>query len=210
MGAPDVSLVPLEPHGRDLDELSVVSERAFHYDPFFVFLEPREIRRSRFLALFCRSAVGSLGDAVQVTGARQSDGRLVGVAAWIPPGRYPPSLPVQGRQTLGALRAMALRPSTLWKGLRYVAASERAHPKDLLWYLFLLVVDPSVQRAGIGTRLQEPGLEQADKDGLDCYLETQKFDNVAYYRRFGYEVVEELRPVPNGPSLWTMRRATKQ
>ncbi len=75
-----------------------------------------------------------------------------------------------------------------------------------MWYLLLLVVDPSVQRGGIGTRLQAAGMEQADQDGLDCYLETQKPDNVPYYRRFGYEVVEELRPVPAGPPLWTMRR----
>ncbi|MBV8463434.1 MAG: hypothetical protein JO368_09075, partial [Acidimicrobiales bacterium] len=42
--------------------------------------------------------------------------------------------------------------------------------------------------------------------GLDCYLETQKEDNLAYYRRFGYDVEHELRPVPNGPPLWTLRR----
>ena len=76
-----------------------------------------------------------------------------------------------------------------------------------MWYLLLLVVDPLVQRAGIGARLQAPGLKAADQEGLDCYLETQKLDNVAYYRRFGYEVVDELRPVPDGPSLWTMRRS---
>jgi ribosomal protein S18 acetylase RimI-like enzyme len=209
MGPPDVSLVSLSPRGSDLEQLALVSARAFHYDPFFAFLEPREVRRARFLALFSRTAVGGLGDAVKIAGARQADGRLVGVAAWIPPGRYPPPLKAQSRQFVGALRAMALRPATLRKGLRYVAATERAHPKDPLWYLFLLVVDPSVQRLGIGTRLQEPGLQQADQEGLDCYLETQKFDNVAYYRRFGYEVVEELHPVPDGPPLWTMRRATR-
>jgi predicted N-acetyltransferase YhbS len=76
-----------------------------------------------------------------------------------------------------------------------------------LWYLLLLVVDPSVQRGGIGTRLHGVGLDMAQEEGLDCYLETQKFENLAYYRRFGYEVVDELRPVPKGPSLWTMRQS---
>ena len=49
-------------------------------------------------------------------------------------------------------------------------------------------------------------LEVADREGVDCYLETQKPENLAYYRRFGYEVVEELQPVAGGPPLWTMRR----
>ena len=69
-----------------------------------------------------------------------------------------------------------------------------------MWYLLLLVVDPLVQRAGLGTRLQAPVLEVADREGVDCYLETQKPENLAYYRRFGYEVGEELRPVAGRPS----------
>jgi ribosomal protein S18 acetylase RimI-like enzyme len=206
MGSAEIALVPLSTRGRDLDELAVVAARAFHYDPFFEYLEPREIRRTRALALFFRSTIAALGSTGEVTGARQPDGRLVGVAAWIPPGRYPVALPAQLREVAGAFRAMILRPGILRDGLKYLMAIETAHPKDLLWYLLLLVVDPSVQRSGIGTRLQEPGLERADRDGLDCYLETQKFENIAYYRRFGYEVVKELRPVPSGPSLWTMRR----
>ena len=32
-------------------------------------------------------------------------------------------------------------------------------------------------------------------------LETQKEDNLSYYRRFGFEVVDRLRPVSDGPPL---------
>jgi GNAT superfamily N-acetyltransferase len=135
-----------------------------------------------------------------------ANGRLVGVAAWVPPGAYPLGVAGQARGFLGAGRAMALRPKGLRDGLRYMNAIERAHPKDPMWYLLLLVVDPSVQRAGIGAHLQEPVLERADEDGVDCYLETQSEDNLPYYRRFGYEVEAELGPVPGGPPLWTMRR----
>jgi predicted N-acetyltransferase YhbS len=101
---------------------------------------------------------------------------------------------------------MCLRPPALWDGVRYLLAIEKAHPKEPIWYLMLLVVDPSAQRSGIGGRLQQSGTEAADRGGLDCYLETQKADNVPYYRRFGYEVAKELIPVPSGPHLWTMRR----
>ncbi|MHB1854141.1 MAG: GNAT family N-acetyltransferase, partial [Acidimicrobiales bacterium] len=75
-----------------------------------------------------------------------------------------------------------------------------------MWYLQLLAVDPSVQRGGIGGTLQGQVYPQADRDGLVSYLETQKEANLAYYRRFGYELDRELHPVKNGPPLWTMRR----
>jgi GNAT superfamily N-acetyltransferase len=202
----DVDIAPLSNRGRELDDAAMVAARAFHHDPFFEYLDPHGITRARGLALFWRSELASLGARTQLSGARTPDGRLVGVSAWLPPGTYPPPASSQVRQLAGAARAMALRPPALLRGLRYLLAIEKAHPKDPLWYLLLLVVDPSMQRSGIGARLQEEGMAAADKEGLDCYLETQKPENLVYYRRFGYEVDQELRPVNEGPSLWTMRR----
>ena len=203
---PDIELVPLAPRGLDLDEAAVVAARAFHHDPFFEYLDPNPLRRARGLGLFFRAAVRALGSAGRITGARRADGRLMGVAAWVPPGLYPLPGRAQVGELVGATRAMAPRPAGLRAGMRYLFAIDQAHPKDPMWYLLLLVVDPLVQRSGIGTRLQTPVLETADREGVDCYLETQKPENLAYYRRFGYEVVEELRPVQDGPPLWTMRR----
>jgi GNAT superfamily N-acetyltransferase len=202
----EVEIQPLATRGNDLDEAAMVGARAFYDDPFFEFLEPHPLRRARGLALYVRAALFALGDAGRVSGARRPDGRLVGVAAWVPPGAYPLPAAKQARQMAGTFRAMMLRPPALLVGLRYLLAIEKAHPKDPLWYLLLLVVDPSVQRGGIGSRLQQEGLEDSDRDGLDCYLETQKAENLPYYRRSGYEVDSELRPVAGGPPLWTMRR----
>ena len=187
----------------------MVAARAFHNDPFFEFLDPKGVRRARGLALFWRSELAALGSGARVFGARNPDGRLLGVAAWLPPGEYPLPAGAQVRQLLGAGRAMALRPKGMLDGLKYLLAIEKAHPKDELWYLLLLVVDPSAQRGGIGARLQEEGMSPADSEGLDCYLETQKPENLVYYRRFGYDVAEELHPVKGGPPLWTMRRPCK-
>jgi predicted N-acetyltransferase YhbS len=83
---------------------------------------------------------------------------------------------------------------------------EAAHPKEPLWYLMLLAVDPSIQRQGVGALLQRDMLSSADDQGLGCYLETQKPDNLAYYGRFGYTLQRELAPVRGGPPLYLMRR----
>ncbi len=187
----------------------MLAARAFHDDPFFEYLDPRPITRGRGLAIFWRATLAALGPTAVLTGARRSDGRLVGVAAVIPPGGYPPAATGQARQLVGAFRALVVRPLALRDGLRYLLAIEKAHPKEPVSYLLLLVVDPSAQRRGVGARLQEGMLTDANRDGLDCYLETQKEENLAYYRRFGYEVVDELRPVKAGPPLWTMRRPAR-
>lgn len=202
----EVSIEKLEAGRHELEEAATVATRAFHFDPFFEFLSPRPILRDRGLAIYWRSVLTSLGDGLRLYGARRPDGRLVGVGAWVGPGDYPPSPWSQVRGSIGGLRALAPRPPAVRDGLKYLLALDKAHPKEELFYLTLLVVDPSVQRLGIGAALQEPVLEEADEQGAGCYLETQNEDNLPYYRRFGYDVAQELHPVRRGPPLWTMRR----
>jgi GNAT superfamily N-acetyltransferase len=209
VGSDAIEVGSLLRRGRDLQDAAVVAARAFHDDPFFEYLDPRPITRARGLVIFWRATLAALGPTAVLTGARRSDGRLVGVAAVVPPGGYPLTAAGQARQMVGAFRAMIVRPPALRDGLRYLLAIDKAHPKEPVSYLLLLVVDPSAQRRGLGARLQEGMLTTADRDGLDCYLETQKQENLAYYRRFGYEVADELRPVKAGPSLWTMRRPAR-
>jgi GNAT superfamily N-acetyltransferase len=189
----------------NFDEAGRVAAAGFFDDPFFEYLSPSERLRRRGLHIYFRAVVASLGDAGLVSGVRQ-DGRLVGVAAWVRPGRYPLSVAAQLRQSVGAFRGLSPRPVALVHGTRYLLAIDKVHPKETLWYLQLLVVDPAAQRGGIGAALQAPIYAEADRDQLPSYLETQKAENLVYYRRFGYETVDELRPVKGGPPLWTMRR----
>ncbi len=191
--------------GPTLDAVARVATEAFADDPFFAFLSPNMRLRRRGLAIYFRGAVGSLGDRGLVLGVRV-DGRVAGVAAFIRPGDYPLPISAQLRQSRAAFWALATRPKALVDGTKYLLATDKVHPHEELWYLQLLVVDPSAQRGGIGGALQEHVYPDADRDGLASYLETQKEANLAYYRRFGYEVVEELHPVKGGPPLWTMRR----
>jgi GNAT superfamily N-acetyltransferase len=202
----DFSVEKLSLDAGTLEDVAAVSTAAFVDDPFFKFLSPKETLRRRGLKIYCRGMVASLGDRGHVLGARAADGRLLGTAAFVRPGNFPLPPSAQVRQASAALWALLPRPPALISGSRYLLAMDRAHPRGELWYLALLVVDPSVQRGGIGSALQEPVYGAADKEGLPSYLETQKAENLAYYRRFGYEVVKELRPVRRGPPLWTMRR----
>jgi len=191
---------------RELTDVAWLASRAFHDDPFFRFLLPRERGRGAGLMLFFRNALRHMGPGGRILTVRDDNDQPLGVAAWLPPGTYPQSVNTQLRQIPGSLRALARRPRALVVGGAYVADVAKHHPKETHWYLYLLAADPSRQRSGVGTALLAHELATIDEQGLGSYLETQKEDNLAYYRRFGYELKQTLRPMPDGPPFYTMWR----
>jgi ribosomal protein S18 acetylase RimI-like enzyme len=194
-----------------IKSLGAVLARAFHDDPLPVFVAPSERRRPAILRAYLSPVApdaipfGHAYAAVDVAGASTG---VHGVAAWLPPGAYPPSVRRQLRQLPGLVRIVALAPRRMPFVLALLTEIERMHPKDDHWYLALLAVDPSRQGQGIGRRLLAPALARADADGLPCYLETTKAANIAWYRVAGFDVVDELR-VRDGPPTWIMRREAR-
>jgi len=64
------------------------------------------------------------------------------------------------------------------------------------WYLSIVGVAPSAQGRGIGARLLEPTLAEADEAGVNCYLETFDTRNPHFYQRLGFFAVgSHLEPV---------------
>jgi ribosomal protein S18 acetylase RimI-like enzyme len=190
----------------ELTSAAQVASRAFFDDPFFRYLSPSDRLRERGLAIFFRANLAHLGEGARVITMRSDDNAIQGVAGWLPTDSYPQSIGTQLAQIPGTLRALYRRPRALIDGNKYLTQVAKVHPKEPHWYLYLLVADPSIQRSGIGTTLMEHGLAHVDQEGVGSYLETQKEDNLAYYQRFGYELRATLRPVKEGPPLYTMWR----
>ncbi len=193
----------------DMDAASVTAARGFYTDPFFEFLSPKSRQRNNALSLFFRTAMIHLGPQGQILTVRDDRDRIVGVSAWLPPGGYPQPIPTQLAQIPGTFRTLARRPRALVDGNTYLQAIAKAHPKEPHWYLYLLVADPETQRRGVGAMIMQEILPTVDEQGVGSYLETQKLDNIAYYRRFGYEHRDTLTPVTGGPPLYTMWRPAK-
>jgi hypothetical protein len=57
----------------------------------------------------------------------------------------------------------------------------------------------------VGSSLIAPVLERIDAGPAPGYLETQKEDNVPWYRRHGFDVVGEIR-ARGCPTMWAMRK----
>jgi GNAT superfamily N-acetyltransferase len=204
-----VESISIEPLTRsDVHEASTVLAHAFYDSPLFTFLFPRRAARLRINAgNFAATLIDALPfKAVHV--ARDSRG-IVGAACWLPPTGYPVT---PWRQVVLVARMAALvprAPTRLFPSMKYLAATDKAHPKLTHWYLSLLGVDPGRQGGGIGARLVDHTLEELDREGLPAYLETDKESNLGWYARRGFEPRETLRPVPEGPPVWTMWRDPK-
>jgi predicted N-acetyltransferase YhbS len=94
------------------------------------------------------------------------------------------------------------------RATRWEELIAKHHPSEPHWYLQTLAVEPGSQRGGIGTALMQPGLDRADAEGMPVYLETQRQSNIPYYRRFGFELTDEVS-LHDSPPLWLMWRPAR-
>jgi ribosomal protein S18 acetylase RimI-like enzyme len=174
--------------------------------PAFRALFPDPSTRRRVLLPF---QTGAVRDAVRygrVFGAF-TDGRLVAVAVWQPPGRFPLSAARKARMTPALLRSAVAAPRAFPRFARAGAALERAFPDEPVWYLQILGVHPSAQRRGAGRALLIAGLALVDADRAPCYLTTSDPLNVEYYRPYGFELIQPGFPGgPGGPTYYGMQR----
>lgn len=189
-----------------LNEAAAVAMRAFYDDAYFRFLMPNDRARARSATILFHEQLKHLQGTGRVTTVRDGDDKIVAVAGWMKTDQFPPPILSQLAQLPGTLRAFYRQPRSLRIGARYLGTLLKVHPKEKHWYLMLLAADPARQRVGAGTLLMKDGLSHIEAEGVGGYLETQKEDNLAYYRRFGFELKETLHPMSEGPPYYTMWR----
>ena len=194
--------VPVPLTSDRLAEASRVVSAAFDDDPVTSFLYPDPSRRRGYV--WANAATLKVVLPLGTTYTTPPP-RVEGVAAFCPPGCYPRPWWVESWQLWAGPFRMPLR--TTWRALCVLSAMSRVHPKEPHWYLQTLAVHPDRQRQGVGSYLIGPTLERADRDSLPVYLETTKEMNVAYYRRFRFEVEEEVTVGGGALRVWTMLRS---
>jgi GNAT superfamily N-acetyltransferase len=171
---------------------------SLRYDPFYDaitedFADNEERRREALARYF---------DYAMSEGARM--GRLVvwpdpfvGAAVWLLPAET--SVHDAEAKAKAEFLAVALGANG---GDAYRRIVEFMRPRALAavaesaWYLSIVGVAPSAQGRGIGTRLIEPTLAEADDAGVDCYLETFDGRNLSFYQRLGFSAAgSHVEPV---------------
>jgi ribosomal protein S18 acetylase RimI-like enzyme len=200
-----MQVVRLDP--KNADAARMVLGRAFHHYPLLEYAVSDSARRFRVsLTLY-----GSLlRDALRL-GHVDTTPEVAGVACWLPPGIGPMTLLRQIRSGMASL-PFHLGIAGTHKLVLYDNWSVRLHHQyapEPHWYLLALGVDTHRQGQGVGSQLMTPQLQQADRDGIACYLDTHLERNVRLYQKHGFEVMWTGTPAGHPVPIWSMRREPK-
>ena len=198
--AATTDLVPLAPG--DHREAVAVITGAFLDDPLTTFLVRR--RRPETISLLFGALVH---DAFDHGGgwAVRTDGRIVGVSIWLPPGKSPVPFHRQLRRLRYWARLTAIDPPGMIRTMRAAEALDGLHPAEPHWFLSIVAVDREQRGAGVGRRLIGAGLAPAHAAGVPVHLDTNRPENIAIYERLGFRVTSEVQPLPGSPLAWGMR-----
>ena len=158
-------------------------------------------RRCRALTRFFVPVLHGLYHRGLILGAFR-DGSLVGVCGMARPGLCQPT----------SLEKLTVIPSVVFgnplaapmRVLKWAGEWARRDPSEPHWHLGPVAVDLHLQGQGIGRAMLTQFCARVDACGGLSYLETDKLDNVRFYRKFGFTVTAEaeILAVPN----WLMSR----
>ena len=170
---------------------------AFAEDPGWAFILGGEYERlaPHFVAAMFDMRVAS--DNVWVTDD------LAAVAMWdsprkrdIAPGRTP--------SAMARYNAVAGEEASERLAL-YHEAVAAVTPAEPYWYLGVLATHPQRQRQGLASAVLAPILNEADRLGTACCLETSTAENRRFYERRGFTQATEIL-LPDGPPTWWLCR----
>jgi ribosomal protein S18 acetylase RimI-like enzyme len=133
--------------------------------------------------------------------------RARGVAVWLLPQSA-------GVQSLAARNKRAFLEQTLdeegctnyYRIVEFMKRQAEGVVGDDAWYLSIVAVHPTAQGQGLGRKLLEPTIADADRCAATCYLETFNHRSVAFYERLGFAVVARFEEPTTGSVYDTMVR----
>jgi ribosomal protein S18 acetylase RimI-like enzyme len=187
---------------------------AFDTDPAYEYLFPRESTRLRGLAdYFARTLRMNVADGCSHV-LLDPAGAVRGSVTVQPPG----GLSISTRKLLlHGLLPFALSSGVdavrrlLWLKQAYEALDAQAGQGRPHRSIRMLAISPRDQGHGLGAELLHHVLDAASADSYaPCILTTHLERNVKFYRRAGFEVVDQrtLHPPRSAPyNVWSMRRA---
>lgn len=190
--------VPVTPE--QADAVAGAVARGFHDNEVWCWLVPDEPRRVHLMG---RLYGARLRHVYLRHGVAYTTPGTVGGAFWLPPGGHKTSLRAELAGARAVLPGIGLRGAR--RGARMEALINHHQPSEPHWYLEVLSIDPAHQRQGHGAAMLAPVLERCDADEMPAYLETNRESNLPYYRRFGFELTEQIS-LSDGPPLWLMWR----
>jgi GNAT superfamily N-acetyltransferase len=181
---------------------------ALENDPFYLAIsapyEADAVRRRAALAHYFDYSIqegGDIGRCVHLAD------RALGVAVWLLP-QSP-----EGQSRAAHKKRVFLEGTLGVEGCaNYYRIVAFMHSKavsvvsDDAWYLSIVAVDPAAQGQGLGRKLLEPTITEAERLGATCYLETFSPRNPSFYGRLGFATAARFAEPTTGAEYAVMVR----
>jgi GNAT superfamily N-acetyltransferase len=170
---------------------------AFAHDPAWAFIFGEEYER---LAAHFAAALFDVRVASRTVWVTDD---LAAVAMWDSPDRGD-AVPGYAEGVWKRYRALsgkdALARLEIYNDAVVCASAAEPH-----WYLGVLATDPRRRREGLASAVLAPILDEADRAGLPCCLETSTAENRRFYERRGFTQATDVL-LPGGPATWWLER----
>jgi ribosomal protein S18 acetylase RimI-like enzyme len=116
--------------------------------------------------------------------------RILGLIHWV----RSPDCQFSGIEKLSLMPAMVkgFGLSPTMRVVAWLGAWSRHDPREAHSHLGPIGVDPAAQGRRIGRQLMARYCEELDRRGTAGYLETDRPENVRFYRHFGFENRDEI------------------
>lgn len=200
-----VGLEIREVHLEELEQAAALTARGMRDNPTHIeaFGKDNDKREQKLGALF-GSVLPIVSTKAVLIGAYK-EGTLVGIAGVAGPGQCRPS----ASESLRMLPRLLPRvgPASFGRMGRWQRVWKQHDPTDRHWHLGPVAVDRHLQRQGIGSAILEEVCARMDRQGSLLYLETDKPENVRFYKRYGFETIDQA-PVL-GVTNWFMKREAR-
>jgi ribosomal protein S18 acetylase RimI-like enzyme len=165
---------------------------------------PDADRRQKMLTVFFRRLLQSQFARGGFLGAFDGS-TLLGVCGMAAPGRCQPGF----AEKLGLAWSLLLHasPAVFLRVARWGGAWARRDPVKTHWHLGPVAVDSHLRGRGVGGALMTAFCQRMDEAGSLAYLETDKPENTAFYKKHGFVLDGEdtVLGMPN----WYMSRPAK-
>jgi ribosomal protein S18 acetylase RimI-like enzyme len=188
-----------------LAQASQVLVHAFYSDPIFDYFDVNN-QPSRLNSLQWFSGA-ILSYSQPYSHIYTTSEPMRGIIAWHPPGQPPLDRRIFLRDLPSSSSQIEL--AKFWEFLSLLFKLEDYRKREmpcLHWYLCILGVIPRYQRQGIGSALLKPVLQQADAEGLPCYVEVATQRAIGFYQHHGFELLGMIKFSKDAPCLWAMKR----
>lgn len=174
----------------EANRLGETMAHVFFDDPIMSFIEPDESKRLAKGRSFMSSGISYAARWGEV----YTDDEYRGGAAWLTPGDTSMTMIRTLRTGTWLLPfQIGFRSFLRFSKLgRVIEKAHKLHVPGEHWYLMMIGTHPDHQGSGMGSALLQTGMSKAAEAGLPVYLETMTEENVDFYLKRDFKVVEEI------------------